>query len=60
MLRLLIYTEEAAEMYLENIEPRQQRFPRRWDYFVRNLLGAEPPHDYAVKTPPWYHTLDGE
>jgi hypothetical protein len=47
-------------MYLENIEPRQQRFPRRWDYFVRNLLGAEPPHDYAVKTPSWYHTLDGE
>ena len=23
---------------------------RRWDYFVRNLLGAEPPKDYELKT----------
>ncbi len=22
---------------------------RRWDYFVRNLLGAEPPKDYKIK-----------
>jgi dipeptidyl aminopeptidase/acylaminoacyl peptidase len=22
---------------------------RRWDYFVKNLLGAEPPHDYEIK-----------
>lgn len=22
---------------------------RRWDYFVRNLLGAEPPKDYEIK-----------
>ena len=21
---------------------------RRWDYFVRNLLGAEPPHEFAI------------
>src|SRR6266536_1380756 len=21
---------------------------RRWDYFVRNLLGAEPPHEYEI------------
>jgi dipeptidyl-peptidase-4 len=24
---------------------------RRWDYFVRNLLGAEPPHEYEMKVP---------
>ena len=23
---------------------------RRWDYFVRHLLSAEPPHGYAVRT----------
>jgi len=25
---------------------------RRWDYFVRNLLGAEPPPDYKMGAPP--------
>src|SRR5580658_6190989 len=25
---------------------------RRWDYFVRYLLGAEPPKNYQLKTPP--------
>ncbi len=25
---------------------------RRWDYFVRYLLGAEPPHEYELKPPP--------
>ena len=27
---------------------------RRWDYFVRHLLGAEPPKEYQMKpvTPP--------
>ncbi len=25
---------------------------RRWDYFVRDLLGAEPPHGYELQTPP--------
>jgi dipeptidyl aminopeptidase/acylaminoacyl peptidase len=24
---------------------------RRWDYFVKNLLGAEPPHEYQMTTP---------
>jgi dipeptidyl-peptidase 4 len=24
---------------------------RRWDYFVRHLLGAEPPHDYELRSP---------
>ncbi len=24
---------------------------RRWDYFVRNLLGAEPPKDYELRQP---------
>ena len=24
---------------------------RRWDYFVKNLLGAEPPHEYELKPP---------
>lgn len=24
---------------------------RRWDYFVRYLLHAEPPHEYQIKTP---------
>lgn len=24
---------------------------RRWDYFVQNLLGAEPPKDYQMKSP---------
>jgi dipeptidyl-peptidase-4 len=24
---------------------------RRWDYFVRHLLGAEPPHEYELKPP---------
>jgi hypothetical protein len=25
---------------------------RRWDYFVRHLLGAEPPAEYEIKRPP--------
>jgi dipeptidyl aminopeptidase/acylaminoacyl peptidase len=25
---------------------------RRWDYFVRHLLGAEPPKEYELKPPP--------
>ena len=25
---------------------------RRWDYFVRNLMGAEPPREYEMKTRP--------
>ena len=25
---------------------------RRWDYFVKNLLGAEPPYDYQIKPRP--------
>jgi dipeptidyl aminopeptidase/acylaminoacyl peptidase len=25
---------------------------RRWDYFVKNLLGAEPPHEYLLKNKP--------
>jgi len=25
---------------------------RRWDYFVKHLLGAEPPHEYQLKPPP--------
>jgi dipeptidyl aminopeptidase/acylaminoacyl peptidase len=25
---------------------------RRWDYFVRNLLGVEPPREYVLKTKP--------
>ena len=24
---------------------------RRWDYFVRNLLGADPPKDYELRAP---------
>src|SRR3989442_15371988 len=24
---------------------------RRWDYFVRHLLGAEPPHEYEMHPP---------
>ena len=29
-------------------EPYMMR--RRWDYFVKHLLGAEPPHEYTMKT----------
>ena len=25
---------------------------RRWDYFVKNLLGAEPPKEYQIGRPP--------
>jgi len=25
---------------------------RRWDYFVRHLMGAEPPQGYQLKPPP--------
>lgn len=25
---------------------------RPWDYFVRYLMGAEPPKEYELKTPP--------
>jgi hypothetical protein len=24
---------------------------RRWDYFVRHLMGAEPPKEYQMKPP---------
>ncbi|MCA1584842.1 MAG: S9 family peptidase [Acidobacteria bacterium] len=30
-------------------EPYMMR--RRWDYFVRHLMGAEPPHGYELKPP---------
>ena len=26
---------------------------RRWDYFVRYLLGVEPPHEYEIVTTPY-------
>ncbi|MGH7620211.1 MAG: DPP IV N-terminal domain-containing protein, partial [Gemmatimonadaceae bacterium] len=25
---------------------------RRWDYFVKNLMGAEPPHEYQMRSTP--------
>ena len=25
---------------------------RMWDYFVQNLLGVTPPHDYLIAPPP--------
>jgi dipeptidyl aminopeptidase/acylaminoacyl peptidase len=25
---------------------------RRWDYFVKHLLGAEPPREFELKPPP--------
>ena len=32
---------------------------RQWDYLVKNLLGKEPPAEYAIKSPsPAYRTLD--
>ena len=30
-------------------EPYMMR--RRWDYFVRYLMGAIPPHEYQIETP---------
>jgi hypothetical protein len=24
---------------------------RRWDYFVRHLMGAEPPREYEIRRP---------
>ncbi|MVN21434.1 S9 family peptidase [Mucilaginibacter arboris] len=33
-----------------NFSPYMMR--RRWDYFVRNLLGAEPPKEYQLKMKP--------
>ena len=30
-------------------EPYMMR--RRWDYFVRHLMGAEPPKEYELKPP---------
>jgi hypothetical protein len=24
---------------------------RRWDYFVKNLMGAEPPKEFEIKPP---------
>jgi dipeptidyl-peptidase-4 len=32
------------------LEPYMVR--RRWDYFVRYLMGAEPPHEYEIKARP--------
>jgi dipeptidyl-peptidase-4 len=29
---------------------------RRWDYFVRYLMGAEPPREYELRTPVTPHT----
>jgi hypothetical protein len=25
---------------------------RRWDYFVKHLLGVDPPRDYVIPSPP--------
>ncbi len=25
---------------------------KRWDFFVRNLIGVEPPEGYKIKEPP--------
>lgn len=30
---------------------------REWDYFVRNLLGAEPPANYQIDEPEWVENL---
>jgi len=30
---------------------------KKWDYFVRNLLGAEPPSGYEITQPPSVHDL---
>ena len=30
-------------------EASQYMMRRRWDYFVRNLAGQEPPHDYEMQ-----------
>jgi dipeptidyl-peptidase 4 len=30
---------------------------RQWDYFIRNLLGAEPSTDYAISQPEWFADL---
>jgi dipeptidyl aminopeptidase/acylaminoacyl peptidase len=32
---------------------------RRWDYFVRYLLGAEPPHEYEMRAPASARTPSG-
>ena len=32
---------------------------RRWDYFVRHLLGAEPPHEYKIVMKPDPRLVDG-
>jgi dipeptidyl-peptidase 4 len=30
---------------------------RQWDYFVRNLMGAEPPSTYEIRQPQWFSAL---
>jgi dipeptidyl-peptidase-4 len=44
-----IYTAEVAA-YVSR---------RRWDYFVRHLLGTEPPHEYELHVPKDTSPLDG-
>jgi dipeptidyl-peptidase-4 len=41
----LILLPNQHHPYRDEAGPYMMR--RRWDYFVRYLLGAEPPHEYA-------------
>lgn len=42
----LIYIPNGSHAFSEN--PYFIR--RRWDFFVRNLLGAKPPTEYKMRT----------
>jgi len=43
---------DAAESPITISATSQYMVRRRSDYFVKNLLGAEPPHEYQMKPRP--------
>ncbi|MGH9486576.1 MAG: prolyl oligopeptidase family serine peptidase [Terriglobales bacterium] len=46
--KLILYPN--AHHGYANYSPYQMR--QRWDFFVRYLLGAQPPHEFQMQTPP--------
>jgi dipeptidyl aminopeptidase/acylaminoacyl peptidase len=60
---LILRNEDFDTLVLPNRNHSLRNDPyfirRRWDYLVENLLGADPPRGYKIKSSdPTYHTLD--
>lgn len=55
MVDALIKANKSFDLIIAPNRPHSLNEPyfirRRWDYFVENLMGAKPPHDYEITRP---------